>query len=47
MTLTDEFLSCSRRQSTNAFKAAFDTEYAGSVAAGTMARLDPVLSHGQ
>lgn len=41
--LTKEFLSWSRRQSTNAFKAALDAEYAGIPLAGTMARFDPVL----
>jgi hypothetical protein len=43
MTLTDEFLNCSRRQSTKTFKAAFEAEYAGNMAAGTIARFDPVL----
>lgn len=43
MTLTDEFLSWSRRQRTNTFKAALDAEYAGRVDAGTIARLEPVL----
>jgi len=43
MTLTDEFLSWSRRQRMNAFKAALEAEYAGRVAAGTIAKLEPVL----
>ena len=44
MTLTEELLNWSRRQRTNAFKAALDAEYPGRVVAGTMARLEPVLS---
>lgn len=44
MTLTGDALSWSRRQSTNAFKAALDAEYAGRLTAGTIARLEPVLS---
>lgn len=44
MTLTEELLNWSRRQRTNAFKAALDAEYPGREAAGTMARLEPVLS---
>ena len=43
MTFTGEFLSCSRRHSVNEFNAALDAEYAGRVAAGTMARCVPVL----
>jgi hypothetical protein len=43
MTLTDEFLNCSRRQRTKTFRAAFEAEYAGNMAAGTIARFDPVL----
>ncbi len=43
MTLTEEFLNCSRRQRTKTFRAAFEAEYAGSMAAGTIAKFDPVL----
>ena len=44
MTLTEESLSSSRRQRTNAFKAALDAEYADRVLAGTIERLELVLS---
>lgn len=44
MTFTDDSFSCSRRQRTKAFKAAFEAEYAGRLADGTIARLDPVLT---
>lgn len=44
ITLTDEFLSSSRRQRTNALRAALDAEYAESPVAGTIAMLDPVLT---
>lgn len=44
MTFTLVVRSCSRRQSTKAFKAALDAEYAGKGAAGTMDRLDVVLT---
>lgn len=44
-TLVFECRSCSRRQRVNTFRAAFDAEYAGSVAADTMAKFEPVLIH--
>ena len=43
ITLMLVFLRLSRRQRVNAFKAALEAEYAGSVAAGMMARWLPVL----
>jgi len=43
MILTLESRSCSRKHRTKTFNAAFDAEYAGKVAAGTIARFDPVL----
>ena len=44
MTFTDEFRSWSRRQRTNAFKAALEAEYAGRVEAGMIAKFEPVLT---
>ena len=44
MTLTDVLRSWSRRQRMKVFKAALETEYAGRVDAGTIARLEIVLS---
>lgn len=43
MTLTEDDLSCSRRQRIKEFKAAFDAEYAGSEGAATKARFEVVL----
>lgn len=43
MTLMFEFRRLSRRQRVKTFRAALDPQYAGSVAAGTMAILEPVL----
>lgn len=43
MTFMFVFRRLSRRQSVKTFKAALDPQYAGSVAAGTMAMLEPVL----
>lgn len=44
ITLMLVFLRLSRRQRVNAFRAALEAEYAGKVAAGTMARWLPVLA---
>lgn len=44
-TLVFECRSCSRKQRVKTFRAAFDAEYAGSVAAGTIAKFEPVLIH--
>ena len=44
ITLTDELRIWSRRHSIKEFRAALEAEYAGRVAAGTMARLVPVLN---
>lgn len=43
MTLMFVFRRFSRRQRVKTFRAALDPQYAGSVAAGTMAMLVPVL----
>ena len=44
ITLTEEFLSSSRRQRIKAFKACLEAEYAERPGHGTKARLEVVLS---
>jgi hypothetical protein len=47
MTLMLVFRRASRRQRVKTFRAALDPQYAGNVAAGTMAMFEPVLVVGQ
>lgn len=43
MIFTGDFLTCSRRQRTKEFNAAFEALYAGIATAGMMDRLEVVL----